>query len=71
MDYNAAESYCRNMGYGMAKIQGEKKNNYVVKILKSLTMDSAWIKPYVGRYRLVYPVSYLVDRPVQWNVIWR
>ena len=60
MDYNAAENYCRNIGYDMAKIHGEKKNNYVVKILNSLTLDNAWIKPYIGRYMPICSMKFLV-----------
>ena len=60
MDYNAAEAHCHAIGYNMAKIHGKNKNSYFAEILQSVTMDSAWIKPYIGSYLLVSTMLFLV-----------
>ena len=60
MDYNAAEAHCHAIGYNMAKVHGKNKNSYFAEILQSVTVDSAWIKPYIGTCMRIYTMPFLV-----------
>jgi hypothetical protein len=53
MNYNAAEGYCRDIGYNIIKINSKTKNEYVANVIKSLTMRDDWIKSYIGMYSAI------------------
>jgi hypothetical protein len=50
MDYDAAEGYCRDIGYNIVKIQSKEKNEYVANVVQSLSMDGEFVMPYIGMY---------------------
>ena len=50
MNYNAAEEYCRDIGYNVIKINSEEKNDYIADIIKSSTMDDGFVNAFLGMY---------------------